>query len=159
MGGIRHRAEYLLYPALFSTLLYKLLKSSKIPVSAIFLWLLRWKYVAVWVFLCLYRWDGLHPYFFQQIGHRGNSGFTGGVWYISALAFKIARTERKIQLSEAGVVYYPYRKRTPYTPSKTGVESVMIICFLTFTTCCPANNLIPPYNINRGSSSGSLRSR
>ena len=53
-------------------------------------------------FLCLYRWDGLHPYFLHQIGHGGNSGFTDGFRYISALAFETVRMVCKSRISEVG---------------------------------------------------------
>ena len=53
-------------------------------------------------FLCLYRWDGLHPYFLQQIGHGGNTGFTGDFRYISPLALETVRMVCKSQILEQG---------------------------------------------------------
>ena len=58
-------------------------------------------------FLCLYRWDGLHPYFLQQIGHRGNSGFTGGFRYISSLAFETVHMVCKSQILVVGWCTFP----------------------------------------------------
>ena len=40
--------------------------------------------------------------FLYQIGHGGNSGFTGGIRYISALAFETVRMVCESQISEMG---------------------------------------------------------
>lgn len=54
-------------------------------------------------FLCLHLWDGLHPYFLQQMGHKGNSGFTGGFRYISSLALETVHTVCKSRILEVGM--------------------------------------------------------
>ena len=45
---------------------------------------------------------GVTPYFLQQIGHRGNSGFTGGFRSISSLTFETVHMVCKSRISEAG---------------------------------------------------------
>ena len=86
-------------------------------------------------FLCLYRWDGLHPYFLQQIGHRGNRGFTDGFRYISALAFETVRTVCESRISEVGRCTFLTGRIISQRPPKTGQESVMVICFLRLASC------------------------
>ena len=81
-------------------------------------------------FLCLYRWDGLHPYFLHQIGHGGNSGFTDGFRYISALAFEWVRTVRESQISEAGRYTFLTVGVIFPRPPKTGVRIRNVYLFL-----------------------------
>ena len=73
-------------------------------------------------FLCLYRWDGLHPYFLKQIGHRGNSGFMGGFRYISSLAFETVCTVCESQISEVERCTFLTVGVSSSRPPKTGVR-------------------------------------
>lgn len=86
-------------------------------------------------FLCLYRWDGLHPYFLQQIGHRGNSGFTGGFRYISSLAFETVRMVCKSRISEVERCTILTVGVISPRPPKTGVRIRNGYLFLRLTTC------------------------
>ena len=69
---------------------------------------------------CLYRRVGLHPYFLQQIGYRGNSGFTGGFCYISSLAFETVRTVCESRISEVGWCTFLTGRLISPNPLKTG---------------------------------------
>ena len=73
-------------------------------------------------FLCLYRWDGLHPYFLQQIGHGGNTGFTDGFLFVSSQTFESVRTVGESEISEQGRGTFPTWVVPYQRPLKTGVR-------------------------------------
>ena len=86
-------------------------------------------------FLCLYRWDGLHPYFLQQIGHGGNTGFTVVFYHSCPIVAELVRTVCEYQISERGKGTFLTWSVPLQRPLKTGVRIRNGYLFLRLTTC------------------------
>ena len=110
-------------------------------------------------FLCLHLWDGLQPYFLQQIGHVGDTGFTQ--WFSQGAVCLLKRCVRCANLGlqrRGGVLSLPGGK-FPKTSEDWGENPKWLFVSFVLLVALWQNSLIPFYDTNIGSSSGSLRSR